>query len=978
MGYQQQNLTLEIAGLYTSANSFTGVPKGALDVADDVVIDHKNLVESRRGFETVSGTFGISSDRCNQITNYQGVRIIHYGTTSLAYYNSGWTDYSGSYTAPDASIGARVRFFQAKKNLYISTSTGVKKLDVYNGTPVAAGVPKGLDMQVALSGSSGFFTANTAVTTTATTTNTSTSLSRLNSLTGIEAGQYIYATGVTAGTTVSSTTASATTAVTTGNTTIGTTNIANITSNSGLTVGNFVVATNAAGATITQPFTRITAVNGAGPYNIDIDLAVLSTETAADLVVASDNTVTMSAAATGSASVTVVFADGAQVAYRGLFGYRDTNNNVLYGAPSQFVSITNTNGTTSDTAVTMTIPSGVTTSYFWQLYRSNQTADASISPTDDMQLVYEAAVSSTDITNGYVTVTDSIPDSLRGAALYTSVGQEGIAQANFQPPYCKDFCAFKNFGIYANVKSKQRKKLTILAVGGSSGIALDDTLTIAGVVFTAKASETIGSGQYKLYTSGTAAQNITDTTNSLIKVINRYASNTATYATLLSGPSDLPGQILLEERSIGGASFAITASARGSAYSPTLPTSGTTVSSAQDVYKNGVMVSKIDQPEAVPEVNLFFVGDAVKEILRVIPLREYVLILKQDGIFRLTGATVSTIQVAPFDLTTNLLAPETAVPLGNEVWGLFDQGICSVSDTGVALRSYPIDTTIRQLIGTALSTLKTVSFGVGYETDRRYIIGIPSESGLTSCDEQFTFNTITNAWTRWTRDATTGFLDPTNDNLYLGNGDVNTISGERKSANYTDFADESFSVTISSSSSYDITLVSSSGIIVGDAISQGSIPYSIITAINGNVITVSTLESWSAAAATIYPSIDNVVQWKPVVADNPSFVKQISEGQVLFKQVRFDEATLSCYTDMSQGFAATTLTGFSAGSWGNFPWGEQPWGGQFSPRGIRFLVPQNKQMGSQITVKLEISNAYSDWQCEGIRLSYNQVSQETI
>jgi len=978
MGYQQQSLTLEISGLYTSANSFTGVPKGALDQAENIVIDHKNIAESRRGFEYETGTFGTDSDRCNAITSYQSSRIIHYGTTGLAYYNSGWTNYSGSYTAPDAALGARVRFYQANKNLYIATSTGVKKLDVYNGTPVAAGVPKALDLQATLSGSSGFFDPNVQVSTTASTTNTSTSLSRINSVTGIEVGQYIYGTGIPSGTTVSAITQSSTAAVTTGNTTIGTTNIANIASNSGLAVGRFVVAVNSSGTTISQPYTRITAVNGAGPYNIDVDLALLSTETAAKLTVSTDNTITMSAAATATASgVAIDFSDGSQVAYRGLFGYRDANNNVLYGAPSQFTAITNTNGVTSDVAVTMTIPSGVTTSYFWQLYRSSQTADASITPTDDMQLVYEASVSSSDITNGYVTVTDSISDSLRGAFLYTGVGQEGIAQANYQPPFCKDFCAFKNFGLYANVKFKQRKKLTILAVGGSNGIALDDTLTIAGVTFTAKASETIASGQYKLFTSGTAAQNITDTTNSLIRVINRYASNTATYATLISGPTDLPGQILLEERSLSSSSFAITVSARGSAFSPTLPTSGTSVSSAQDTYKNGIVVSKDGQPEACPEVNLFFAGDANKEILRIIPLREYVLVLKQDGIYRITGNTVSTMSVAPFDLTTNLIAPNSVATLGNEVWGLFDQGVCAVSDTGVSLKSYPIDDIIRELVGTALSDLKTVSFGVGYETDRRYILGVPTASGDTTCEAQYTFSTITNAWTKWTRNATVGFVDPSNDNLYLGNGGSNTVSKERKSFTYTDFADESIAVTISSSSSYSVTLSSVSGVSVGDVLLQGS-SFATITAISNNTLTVSSLISWSAGAASVYPSIDNVLEWKPIVADNPSYVRQYSEGQLLFKQLRFNTATISCYTDMSQSYSDTTLSGFTSGTWGSFAWGEEPWGGSFRPRGIRFLVPQGKQMGSQFSAKLTINNAYSDWQSEGIRLSYSPVSQETI
>ena len=153
MARQQQQVNLRLKGLFTSANDFSGVPDGALDVADNIVIDYENLAESRRGFNQLTGSFGASDDRANQFVTYQNHIIIHYGDTNLAYYASAaWHDYSGSYAYPDTSLPARVRFTQAKKNLYFSTSTGVYKLDTYNSTPILAGVPNGLDLKLALTG----------------------------------------------------------------------------------------------------------------------------------------------------------------------------------------------------------------------------------------------------------------------------------------------------------------------------------------------------------------------------------------------------------------------------------------------------------------------------------------------------------------------------------------------------------------------------------------------------------------------------------------------------------------------------------------------------------------------------------------------------------------------------------------------------------------------------------------------------------
>lgn len=967
-----QAVNLKIKGLYTAANDFTGAPDGALDEADDIVIDYENLAESRRGFDLLAGGFPSTDDRGTRGVSFQTFKVAHYSASKLAYHNgTTWIDYSGTFDHPDSTL-AKVRFFEANQNLYISTATGVKKLDTYNGTPGSAGIPKGLDTQVSLTGSSGFFTTNSVATVTGTTTNLSPNLSVLSSITGLEAGMYIFGTGITSGTKISSITASATVTSTTGTTVAGSTALSALPINTGLAANQLI-----SGVGIPTG-TRIVSIAGAGPYTVTMSQAATAAGAGVAVTFSSDPVVTMSANATASGTVSLAFSDGAQIAYRVLFGIRDANNNLVYGAPSQFASVTNTTGATANVLVTSTIPSGITTSHFFQVYRSPQTAGATITPQDEMQLVYEGNPSSGDISNGYIQITDSTPDSLRGATLYTSESQEGIGQANNPPPYCKDFCAFKGFAIYANVKTKQNKKLTILSVGAPSGIQATDTLVIGGITFTADTAEVVATGHFQIFTSGTPAQNIADTTNSLIKVINRYASNTTTYAYLLSGPTDLPGQILIEERGVGGSSFALTASAHGSAFSPTLPTSGTTVSSAQDVYKNGIMISKNGQPEAVPTLNLDFAGSASKEILRVIPLREYVVILKQDGIFRLTGSTLATFSIAPFDLTTKLIAPDSAVALSNEVWGFFDQGVCSVSDTGTSIKSLPIQPTLRNLLATAISTVQTVAFAIAYETDHRYILALPGATGDTVAQQQYTFNTFTNAWTRWTRIASGGFIDTDHDLLYFFNGDANSVSFERKTNTYADYVDEGFSCSIVSSLLYDVVLSTVDGISDGDVLFLDSTHTSVITGITAatNTVTVEDLVTWAPGAATILPAIENIIQWKPVVAGNPAFVRQYPEGAALFKSTRFNEASLSFYSDASQSFETIMLTGFALGTWGNFAWGSIPWGGVNRPRPLRFYVPQDKQVCSQLSARLTIRNGYSTWKLEGLAVKFENISEE--
>jgi hypothetical protein len=444
-----------------------------------------------------------------------------------------------------------------------------------------------------------------------------------------------------------------------------------------------------------------------------------------------------------------------QCGYRLIWGKRDANNNVLLGAPSPLTAVTNTTGGTRNTQSVATIPSGITTSHFYQLYRSAATPSASVSPVDQEQLVAEGFPTGTDLTNGYITITDQTPDSLKGESLYAGSDQEGITQANYQPPLAKDFCFYKGSVLYANTSQRQQLKLAIDGVGSPNGVQSGDVITIAGVAFTADTSENTATGHFQVFTSGTPAQNIADTTNSFIRVVNRYSGNTQVYAYLLSGQSDLPGQMLIEARTAGTATFAVTASANGTAWTPDLPTSGTTVSSSAQTETNVIYVAKYGQPEAVPLANRFPVGAQSNAILRIIPLRDYVVIFTTDGIYRLLGNTIESFDPQPFDLTTRLVAPESAVPLGNQAWCLANQGVVSISDGGVQSRStLQIDDKIRELLGQAIDSVAARAFAIGYETDHRYILALPQNENDTFCTQQYCINYFTEAWTRWTRSCT--------------------------------------------------------------------------------------------------------------------------------------------------------------------------------------------------------------------------------
>lgn len=716
------------------------------------------------------------------------------------------------------------------------------------------------------------------------------------------------------------------------------------------------------------------------------------------------------------------------VAYRVVWGIRDAQNNLVLGAPSGRAIIVNpSTGTSRDVELTITIPSGITTSHFFQVYRSESSGGAAIEPDDELGLVYENNPSSGEISAGTLTFVDRTSDDLRGATIYTAVSQQGIANGNERPPQSDDMEEFEGSIVYANTKTKHRKTFTILGTTGTTGIAYGDTITIAGTTYTAAGTEDIATRKYAVYgtatitgdtntstsitnvsssvplrigqtiagtdipagttvvsftpttitlsqaatgstvgvtltlTAGTPAQNIADTAASLVRVINRNSTNTTVYAYYLSGPNDLPGQILIEERGLGGSAFSLTASARGTAFNPVLPTSGTTVSSSNDDFANGLMFSKTEQGEAVPLINVRRVGSANSAIRRIKKLRNSLFIFKErEGIYRMTGTSPENFQIELFDSSAKLLAPESVAVVNNQIWCLCDQGITVVTETGVSVVSRPIENLILSLFGSSLNNVRYLSFGVGYETERQYILSTVTESADTVPTQSFVFSVFTQAYTIWPNSYLAGIVSPVDDRLYLGNGSTNHLLQERKARTYADYIDYGVSATIDSFNLTTVVLDSVSGVEVGDLLYQSDTVRSLILSIDVafNEVVVEDTLTWTPGAATVYKAIPCSLEYAPITGGNPGSAKQFPELSMFFKEARFNNATVGFATDASPAFEHVPIAGSLLGTWGLGPWGSAPWGGTLTTKPIRTLVPLEKNRGSFLRVSFDHRQAY--------------------
>lgn len=970
-----KSLDLKLSGLWTAPNDYT-CPPGALDVADNVVIDQKNLGESRRGFETLIDNSGSGLDGFPVLS----LTATELNTTvfDLLTYRYNASTPEGRLLLDDADTitgdnrflpppGAiRPRMLNWGEYIYVTSDEGIKRYSPSLNSSVPAGIPQALDLVLSLTGSSGYLTANEVAQITATVTSASPTLTVISNddIQNFSIGQVITGTGIAAGTVVEDVTLSVPAVIHSATLTGGTATIS-IASNSGVAADQIVSGTGI------QDDTRVVSIAGAGPYTVTISKNAIISGTE-DVTFSTDNTVTMSANATSGAPTirTLTLSTGSQVAYRLVWGLRNENDAVMLGAPSSFTVIENETGETRNVSANANIPSGISIDNFYQLYRSTATPTSSIVPADQMQLVVEGVPTPTDISNGFIVITDQTPDSLKGESLYTGSDVEGISQANYRPPTAADTCNFRGYTLYSNFTQTYQIKMIIDGVGAPSGVQIGDEITIATAsetfTLTAAAAEDTATGEFLVVTSGTPAQNIADTAASFIRVLNRFADNTICYAYLISGPNDLPGQILLEARP-SQVEFGIVANTNGTAWTPNIDTEQLAI--AENI-PNGVLVSKVQEPEAAPRVNLFTAGGIGNQILRAIPLRDYVIILTTDGVFRMTGQTLSDFAIEPFDLTVQVAAAETACALGNECWVLSTAGVVSISDGGVRIRSgLQINNVLQSLVRQAPNSVSEYAFAVAYESDQRYILALPDTEGDTTCTQQYCYNYITENWTRWTRNCTAGYVNKQT-GLYLGNGSDANIVLERKNGDFTDYVDESFDVTISVIDDTTITLSSVSGIEIGDILWQdqaGVELYAEVTEVDfaGNTVEVSQTIDWDLGAAKILTAIDCVIQWKPMASGDPTEAKQHSEGQIVLRSARFLNADMQIASDVSASFEGTPLEGQPSGGWGLLPWGEFPWGGVSRPKTLRFYIPANKQYCGALICRFELRSGYSQWALEG-------------
>ena len=233
-------------------------------------------------------------------------------------------------------------------------------------------------------------------------------------------------------------------------------------------------------------------------------------------------------------------ADGESVAYRVVFGFKDENDVIHLGPPSERIIVTNTTGSLGNVylgVLLITAPvdanGDLIPGLFVQFYRSAIVTSPTL-PTELLQLATEVNVDTTEYTrDSEFFTTDIAPPQFVAAQLplYTNDEQEGATQANSPAPYATDLASWSQRLWYANTRQPDSLAVQLLGVGGGGNVNLDatglrigDTITIdtgaTSVTLTASTATDSNAQTFQVYSAGTPAENISRTLEQLATCVN--------------------------------------------------------------------------------------------------------------------------------------------------------------------------------------------------------------------------------------------------------------------------------------------------------------------------------------------------------------------------------------------------------------------------------------------------------------------------
>lgn len=946
----------QLRGLYLQANSFS-VPDGACEELLNVVVKNDFIWSSRNGyypyFTPLTGTL-------NNLFKFQN-RLLAIYQDKLEYYTDTGTvpNETGSETAitgETISLASRTsRPLFANTNLYFTTDNGMLKLPSFDGTLTKAGAPQGLDIRPRFDNTSvsTFFPPYVG---------TSTPDPLRDTVLGYRVvfGYLDANDNLILG--APSQIASIQNTVAVDVSWTRTSNVVSVTSNAhGLKTNDYIFVANSTGSTAVVEGTYQVTVTGTNTFSFP--------ETAANDSGVLDYGKAM------PVRIEISIPEEITTALPWFYQvYRSSRQLATVGLFSDFKLVTQTRLSSSEiTAGIAYYDDSIDESLLGaELYTNENSREGELQANyrpplcEDVSLFKGYALYANCTTRHLIdlsVIDTTVMSQTDYIEVKVSATRRYVAQTGVANRTVKADCADDGSGNIA---------LTFVAHGFSAGdsIYIDNVVggTLAsGIYFVINAgadtfeistskggsnvaynSETVaeiqgvteGTGDYPMFylsEDASAAVRLRDTAELLTKAINRDNS-AEVYAQYISGINDIPGKFRLQAIGFGDAiSLRANTTAVGAGFSPNFPdsfSSGTQVTSSNESLPHTFFSSKEGESEAVPLPNFFPVGSRNAAIIRSKALRDSYILLKEDGVWRVTGDNPGNFSATLLDGTVICVAKNSVDVLNNQVVFLSNQGICFVTESSVQIISRQgIEDPLQPILGQANLDANTAAFA--YESERLYVITttLPND---TSPSVTYVYNILTQQWSTWDIRVRASIIGPSDRNFFISTDNV--IKKERKNQNRTDFADDGQTITIDAISGTTVTLtVTSRSPQFGDMILKDNVISRLISTpvlIAGNQYT-STLDAVNnlevADTPIMYSSYVRRMKLAPYHAGLVGRNKFFSTLQVHLRDNSMSRATFTFSGPTFGGSEEVNWVSESVATdngWGNFDWGFENWGNE--------------------------------------------------
>lgn len=173
----------------------------------------------------------------------------------------------------------------------------------------------------------------------------------------------------------------------------------------------------------------------------------------------------------------------------------------------------------------------------------------------------------------------------------------------------------------------------------------------------------------------------------------------------------------------------------------------------RDNLPHGLMYSKPDEPEHVPALNFFPVGNENDPVYAFAPIGDSMLVFKRDGIYRVSGSAPDNWRVDILEPDLRILRGECVAVLDGEAYAWTDRGVYAVSESGAqSVSEGAVGRDLQARAGHLLvSALTTGAFVATSRRRNLVLVGTPTGNGSEDADYLYVLNTSTGAWCRWTR-----------------------------------------------------------------------------------------------------------------------------------------------------------------------------------------------------------------------------------